>query len=81
MEQCLPLHVPPHTDLVLLEASANMCGKARALRQSFRDGALAAHDPCETLRLTQCPYSLRGEGSHTVPAHSHTALHDGHSSH
>lgn len=26
MSQCLALHVPPTTDLVLLEASANMCG-------------------------------------------------------
>ena len=48
MEQCLSLHVPPHTDLVLLEASANMCGKARQLKQSYAAGDAA--DPCEAGR-------------------------------
>jgi len=42
MEQCLSLHVPPTVDLVLLEASANMCGRAR------REGASSGQpDPCE----------------------------------
>ena len=41
MEQCLSLHVPPTVDLVLLEASANMCGRAR------REGATSGQpDPC-----------------------------------
>jgi len=37
MEQCLSLHVPPTVDLVLLEASANMCG--RALRKDHASTA------------------------------------------
>ena len=53
MEQCLSLHVPPHTDLVLLEASANMCGKARTLRQAYmkdKAGGGDNADPCEAGR-------------------------------
>ena len=34
MEQCLSLHVPPNVDLVLLEASANMCGGALGMSAS-----------------------------------------------
>ena len=42
MEQCLSLHVPPTVDLVLLEASANMCGRAR------REGAMSGHQCSQT---------------------------------
>jgi len=51
MEQCLSLHVPPTVDLVLLEASANMCGRAaRKDRAPASSSASEPADPCEAGR-------------------------------
>lgn len=47
MEQCLSLHVPPSVDLVLLEGSANMCGRSPGPSVQVGDPDT---DPCEVGR-------------------------------
>mmetsp|Transcript_22780 Transcript_22780/g.37744 ORF Transcript_22780/g.37744 Transcript_22780/m.37744 type:complete len:532 (+) Transcript_22780:128-1723(+) len=40
LEHCLPLHVPPTADLILLESAANLCGKVHA-KKKCADGLVS----------------------------------------